>query len=365
MKCSRVKNLYDYVPLVPISKMVSTSMLILISSVLSLARNECMAQGDPPAAPVAVSRIVQMEVPRPVKMVGTVFPLRESMVACEVKGLVKAFPVKRGDRVKKGQVLAQLTTISLEIQLKGARADKHLALLKFQRAEELFESATISHQELDEFEMKLVAQEAVVDAIEDNIGKCTVTAPFDGRITEEYTEVGQWLDQGEKVVSMIELNSVKIRVPVPEKYLQNVKVGDECKVSISALGGIIRTGHILHIVPQADTRSRTFPIYIKLDNEDEMIKSGMFAEATFEVGPLLSATMILKDGIVRRVERKFIYLAIDGKAIEVPISTGVSYKNLIQVFDDVEPGTDVIVRGNERLRDGQSVRVTGRIDPDT
>ncbi len=344
-------------------KIVSTATLILLLSVFKLNGNESVAQGRA-AAPVTVSRIVQMKVPRPVKMVGTVFPYRESMVASEIGGLVEVFPVKRGDYVKKGDVLARLRTKSLEIELKGAKADKHLALLKFQRAKELYEGATISHQELDEFETKLIAQEAVVEGIEDKIGKCTITAPFDGRITEEYTEVGQWLDQGEKVTAMIQLDCVKVRVPVTEKYITNLKIGDECKVTISALGGMIRRGTIIHVVPQADSRGRTFPIYIKLDNSDEVIKSGMFAEVTFDIGSLLSATMILKDGIVRRLGRKFIYLAVDDKAKEVAINTGITHKNLIQILGDVTPGADVIVRGNERVRNGQDVQVTGRIDPD-
>jgi RND family efflux transporter MFP subunit len=339
-------------------------LIFYVMASLVLLCNECLAQEKGFTSPVVVSRIVQMDVPQPVKMVGTVFPLRESIVACEIEGLVEEFPVKRGDYVKKGQVLAKLKTTSLEIQLKGAKADEHLALIEYERAKELYESETISHQELDKFETKLVAQEAEVEGIEDNIGKCTITAPFDGRITEEYTEVGQWLDQGEKVVSMIQLGYVKVRVQVPEKYIQNLRVDDECKVSFPALGGMIRDGHIIHIVPQANARARTFPVYIKLDNEDEKIKSGMFTEATFEIGPLLSAIMILKDGVVRRGGGEFIFLVMDGKAIEVTVKTGIAHKNLIQIMGDIKPGQDVVVRGNERLRNAQDLQITDRIDPD-
>ena len=84
---------------------------------------------------------------------------------------------------------------------------------------------------------------------------------------------------------MLQLDYVKVRIPVPEKYIQNLEIGDECDVRFSALGGLTKTGNIIHIVPQADARGRTFPVYVKLDNTDEMIKSGMFAEATFEIGP--------------------------------------------------------------------------------
>ena len=75
--------------------------------------------------------------------------------------------------------------------------------------------------------------------------------------------------------------------------------------------------------------------------------------------------MILKDGIVRRGGMEFIYLAVDGKAAEVPVKTGIAHKNLIQLLGDVKPGIDVIVRGNERVRDGQDIQVTGRMDPVT
>ncbi len=324
-----------------------------------------LAQGEVHKAPVVVSRIIQMDVRRPVKMVGTVFPLRESTVACEVEGFVVEFPAKRGDYVNKGQILAKLRTTTLEIELKGAKADEHLALIKYQRAKELYESKTIAHQELDEFETRLVAEQAVVEGIEDDIDKCTITAPFDGRITEEFTEVGQWLKKGDRTVFMLQLDSVKVRVPVPEKYIQNLSVGDESKVSFKALGGMKSIGHIVHIVPQAEKRARTFPVFVKIDNKDEKIKSGMFAEAIFDVGSLLAVTMVLKDGIVRRGGMEFIYLSVEGKVIEVPVQTGIAYKNLIRIMGDVKPGTDVIVRGNERLRNEQDIQVTGRMDPVT
>ncbi len=344
--------------------LLCTGITIFYTFTLCCMPDKSLAQGGMPKAPVVVSRIVQMDVRRPVKMVGTVFPLRESTVACEVEGFVVEFPAKRGDYVKKGQILAKLRTTTFEIELKGANADEHLALIKYQRAKELYEGKTISHQELDEFETRLVAQQAVVEGIEDDIGKCTITAPFDGRITEEFTEVGQWLKKGDRVVFMLQLDSVKVRVPVPEKYIQNLSVGDESKVSFQALGGMTSIGHIVHIVPQAEKRARTFPVFVKIDNKDEKIKSGMFAEATFDIGFLLSATMVLKDGIVRRGGMRFIYLSVDGKVIEIPVQTGIAYKNLIQIVGDIKPGTDVIVRGNERLRNGQDIHVTGRMDPD-
>ena len=321
-----------------------------------------LAQRQMFKAPVVVSRIIQMDVRQPVKMVGTVFPLRESIVAGEIEGLVVEFPVKRGDHVKKGQVLANLRTTSLEIQLKGAKADGRLALIEYERAKELYEGEAISNSELDEFETRLIAQEAKVEGIEDNIGKCTITAPFDGRIIEEYTEVGQWLQKGDRVVSMLQSDYVKVRVPVPEKYIQYMKVGDESNVSFFALGGMTQTGNIVHIVPQADARARTFPVFVEIENRDEAIKSGMFAEATFETDSLLSATMALKDAIVRRGGMEFIYLSVDGKAVEVPVKTGIAHKNLIRIIGDLKPGTDVIVRGNERLRNGQDIYVTGRMD---
>ena len=140
-------------------------------------------------------------------------------------------------------------------------------------------------------------------------------------------------------------------------------VGDESVVNFPAMGNITRTGHIIHIVPQADKRARAFPVYIKIENKDEAIKSGMFAEATFEMGSLLSATMIMKEGIVRRGGGEFIYLAVDGKVVEVPVHTGIAHKDLIQIMGDVKPGVDVIVRGNERVRNAQDIQVTGRMDP--
>ncbi len=359
-KTARVHNKRLYYLLSYVGMFVG--MVAFHTILLFVISDQCQAQWQTRKAPVVVSSIIQMDVRQPVRMVGTVYPLKESVVACAIEGLVVEFPVKRGDYVKRGQVLARLNTKTLKIKLKGAKADEHLARIKFERAKELHEGRTISNQELDEFETRLVAQEAVVEAVEDNIDKCTIMAPFDGRVTEENTEVGQWLKKGESVISMLQSDYVKVKIPVPEKYIQGLKPGDESSVCFPALGDMKRTGHIIHIVPQADKRARTFPVYVKIDNNDEAIKSGMFAEATFETGSLLSATMILKGAVVRHGVGKFIYLAIDGKVVEVSVQTGIAYKNLIQIMGDVKPGVDVIVRGNERVRNGQDVQVTGRMD---
>ena len=112
--------------------------VVFLTIALLFSSDMCLAQGQMHKAPVVVSRVVQMDVRQPVRMVGTVFPLRESIVAGEVEGLVVEFPVKRGDYVKKGQELAKLRTTTLEIQLKGAKADEHLARIKYQRAKELY-----------------------------------------------------------------------------------------------------------------------------------------------------------------------------------------------------------------------------------
>ena len=85
-----------------------TGILIFYTITLFFLCDRSLAQEQMLKAPVVVSRIIEMDVRKPVKMVGTVFPLRESIVACEIEGLVVEFPVKRGDYVKEGQVLAKI-----------------------------------------------------------------------------------------------------------------------------------------------------------------------------------------------------------------------------------------------------------------
>jgi RND family efflux transporter MFP subunit len=176
-------------------------------------------------------------------------------------------------------------------------------------------------------------------------------------VVTEHTEVGQWLDQGDPVVELLDLSTVEVTVPVPERYIAEVRRGEAASLSLDALPGRSFAGRVVHIIPQADTSSRTFPVKVEVANPDGHIKSGMFARVTLPVGKGRRALVVPKDALVSRGPVSLLFVVADGKARQVAVKRGQATGAWVAVEGPVEEGQFVVVRGNERLRDGMPVVV--------
>jgi RND family efflux transporter MFP subunit len=224
-------------------------------------------------------------------------------------------------------------------------------------------------EEIAQARARVQAQQEEIRRIQDNIDKHTITAPFDGYVTAEHTEVGQWLSEGGPVVDLVEIAYVDVRALVLEDYIRHLRVGTEARVEIGALPGEALTGRVVLIVPQADVRSRSFPVKIRLENRETkkgvLIKAGMFARVTLPVGEPADALLVPKDALILAARGASICVfepqqgdAHLGRVRSVPVEMGVASGGLIEVKGAFKAGDKVVVRGNERLHPGQQVRVS-------
>ncbi len=333
------------------------------------------AQGMPPS-PVVVSKVEEHKIQKPVTLVGTVEPRHRSLVASEIAGLVEEFPVEEGDFIKQGEVLAKFITDRLQIQLREARAQKKEAQARYKlarsdllRFKELEKKGVVSISQLQDTQAEEGAWSERVSQLKANIEKyeydlkrAKIVAPFTGYITKEHTEVGQWIEEGGSVVEMVDLEQVHVTVQVPEYHIGQIKVGDTASTTFDALPQLTEEGKTISIVPQADKEARTFPVKVEIENKDHVIKAGMLARVSFLLGEPTSTKLVSKDAIVEQNNLNFVYVVNDGTVRPVQVTTGVAYRDLIEVIGPIEAGELVVVRGNERLRPGQPIRVVDTLD---
>lgn len=411
------------------------------------------ASSEPPPQPVKAAEIFQDRLNVQRAFVGTVVPTRVSQTGSTVESRVIEMFVEAGDQVRKGDKLAQLRTETLQIELQVAKAERESLVLeltrlkvalpreveqakarmmaaealrdytksRFGRGESLLTDQVISQDELDEIlsaataalkvfeertigwelaeatfpididqgEAKLKVQEEKIARIEDDIAEHTILAPFDGYVTEEYTEVGQWIAKGDPVVEVVEVNQdneIEIRIPVLETYISHLKVRSPdgqlgtqtIRVEIPALPGTEFQGDVVAIVPKADLNARSFPVNVRLTNRPgpngPLLKPGMLARVTLPMTEILDAMLVPKDALVLeegkpsgvwviRPGRDFDESGI-GDAVRVPVSLGESDGDWIQIhpLDEsmrelLQPGGIVITEGNERIKPQLPARV--------
>lgn len=233
-------------------------------------------------------------------------------------------------------------------------------------------------------------QNQAIAELQDRLERSVIRAPFDGVVVTEFIEAGNWVVSGDPVAEVISLDPIEIQASVPERYINRVRVGGHCQVTIAAAGLDASPGRIQHVVPQAQQPARTFPVIIEVDNppmtpdtptgQDDAATSeetnrrerlkiavGMLARVDLPIGDTTRQQMVSKDAL-RLGGRQPAVMVVDsfsdtglGRARSVPVKVGRTSQSRIAVTplaDDIQLADRwVVVRGNESLNDGQAVRV--------
>ncbi len=334
--------------------------------------------GGPPPALVQVSTVVERIVVTRVTLVGSAEPWSETIVAAEEAGLVRKMLVDEGDKVKQNQTLCVQDASQLRLKIEAARAivaeaaaNQTRAEREWDRLKQLYSIKSVSKKAYEDaqFEAEAAVKRVARLQVElytllDQVKKKVVYAPVSGSVVERHTLVGQWLSKGDPVVTLTVLNPIRVMVPVPERYVSRIKNGDSSKVTFDALPDRVFKGVIDAIIPRADGAARTFPVRIEVPNPRGSIKGGMLGRATLAVGNPHKAILIPKDALVLGGAGKSVYVINDQTAHLVQVKTGPAHGSLIEVKGNLKAGQRVAVRGNERLRPGQRVKVVSGIKGD-
>jgi RND family efflux transporter MFP subunit len=280
-------------------------------------------------------------------------------------------------RLKRAQDLFERTAINDdELQLIISEATR--AEQKYQQSVEDYAIAVAGPraEQIEQARARVAMQQSITEKLSDQFGKHTIKAPFDGYIVAEHSEVGQWVQRGQLVAEVVALEEVDVVAQVLENHAAHVELWQVVLVEVPALPGHILTGRVVSVVPQADLRSRTFPVEVRVKNEavgsGPLLKSGMLAKTTLPTGPQTKALLVPKDALVLGGPQTAVYVVTaaeaegesegGGQTVRlVPVVLGIASGSLIQIAGDLKAGDQVVVRGNERLRPGQAVKVTGTI----
>ena len=270
---------------------------------------------------------------------------------------------------------------SLSRQGASARGELDDALSTRDSAEQDLIAAKAAHdaavvgtrpEQLAQAKAAVAKMEEEVNRIQDFLDEHTIRTPFAGYVVKRLAEKGEWVGVGDPVAEVIELNPAEVRVAVPEDHIASLRRGQEVRVVVDALvkkGDKRRdlAGEIFRIVPDADARSRSFPVRVRIDNplEDGMptLRPGMLARVFLPVGKEEEVLLVSQDALVLDRSRTYVFVVeeVDGipTANRMEVETGPTKSRLIQIKprgrSTLAAGAEVVVEGNERLSSGQAV----------
>jgi HlyD family secretion protein len=221
-------------------------------------------------------------------------------------------------------------------------------------------------EKIKQAQMRVAAAKALAERLRDQLGKHTIYSRFGGYVTKELTEVGQWLSRGEPVAEVIALDDVFVDAKVIEAQIPLIQLGDKVSVEVPALGDQKFLGVVERIVPEADLRSRTFPVKVRVANQfspsgQPALKSGMLARVALATTMRQSAFLVPKDALVLQggstmvwgvdpaTITKSLEGTMEGSAVAIPVETGAEQQDRIAISGPIQPGMLVVIRGNERI----------------
>lgn len=346
-------------------------------SMLVQASKEEAKQGPPPES-VSTSVVKEDSWEDILPTVGSVVAAKGVAISPETPGAVTAIHFESGAFVKAGQVLVELDSSVERAQRASAMARRELALLSAGRARQLARQSAISRSQLDGDEAQLKTSQADLSALQAQIERKTVRAPFSGRLGIRAVNLGQYVNPGTMLTTLESLEVVYVDFSVPQQELAEVVPKTPVRVSLSGESGPTFEGVIAAVDPAVDATTRSVKLRASIPNPKEQLRPGMFvrvavvlpkrqqvvaAPATAVVHASYGDSVFVVED--KKDESGAIVKGPDGQPAKVArqqfVRLGVSRGDFVALLDGVKAGQELVTAGAFKLRNGMGIAIHNEV----
>jgi RND family efflux transporter MFP subunit len=335
------------------------------------------------AADSSPVRVVSLTASRPtteLRLTGTLTAERSTRLSSRVDGLVARVRTDAGAVVKGGDTLLEIDSTMAQLALERVEAEASRARTQAEESERLLQEARrlaaekhIPQTTLDTREAEARLAQAARAAAEaarreqaELVRRHALVAPFDGVVTRKLTEAGEWVARGAPVLELVATDRVRLDVYAPQERFRDVVVNSEVRVTPDALPGTTLTGRVAARVPVSDQSTRNFLVRILIEDPQRRLPPGTSATAAIRVSREGGPTVIVpRDALLRHADGGHSVFVVEGDSEQSLVSRrrnvkiGVTSAAGVEVISGLTGSERVVTRGNEILRDGQSVHLVG------
>lgn len=289
--------------------------------------------------------------------IGTLTAAKTVPVTPEIAGHVAKILFQDGTFVKEGTPLIQLDDAVFKAKLESAKANLHFSEANYNRMVLLGKSGAISKQAIEQAQADLQEKRASAKESQVTVDKMTLTAPFDGMIGQIKVNPGNYVQVGQELVTLTDTHHLRVEYSVPEKYLPQLKLGQEVKLTTNTYPGKEFIGKVAYISPTIDTDNRTISLYADVDNTQGLLTSGLFVNVVQFLGTEKNGLMVPVVSLVPTIDGQQVYKIVDNKAVPVSVTIGQRTEDSAQVLSGLTAGDIVVIAGQEKLKEGTSVKI--------
>ena len=334
-------------------------------------------ESGPPPETVSTTVAQEQIFEASLSAVGSVTAAKGVALANDAPGVVTRIAFESGQVVKEGQILVELDTSVERAQLASAIARRELAKQNAGRTRALVKSGAIGAAQADTDEAQLKTSTTDVDAIQAQIAKKTVRAPFTGRLGIRNVNLGQYLNAGTAVTVLEQIDAVFVDFTLPQQRLSDVAVGTPVRVTIGdsdADAGAPIDGKVTAIDPAVDASTRAIKVRASVPNKDERLRPGMFANVAVRLPEQATSVTVPVTALVHASFGDSVFVVEDkkpdapgaratpdGKPITTArqqfVRVGAARGDFVALTDGVKKGEIVVTQGAFKLRNGAGIVV--------
>lgn len=343
-------------------------------------------RGSPTITAVRVLQVREEPLIESVNVVGEITTDYEINIQPQVSGRLLQLPVKKGAEVQAGQLLAIIDdeTIKLQIQqaenniaiIKANMKEAELRLVRTEAEKErymkLLEHRYISQSEYDNVEnayltaltaievltQQLASAERNLELLQIQLGQTKIHSPINGFILETNVTTGMNLTTGTVILNMAPLSPVQLVFNIDQKDAARVRKGSPVEFRTDALPGQVFTSQTNQSSPVYDTQTRSLTFSATFPNQPVRLEPGMFGTVKVIVGQKDAALTVPQEALVTLERQNGVFVVTQENTAKFqPVVTGSIVGNLVEIVSGINPGDQVIIIGQERLRSGEEVEI--------
>ena len=400
-------------------KLISNRKLLAASSILSITllascsskSKESAARADAKAEPaaaiqVSTAPVVERSTNRGVEVVGSLEAQDEVTVSSQASGNLESISVDLGSPVSRGQVIARIDQRELKLKRDQAEAALHQAEAKLgitrdgkidpqkqpdvrqavaglerarydlTAAKKLFDAGTISNQQYDVYQKTVEQAEAryqaslenvrnlegiieekraALDLTKKQLADSDIISPLSGVVKEKTASRGEYLQPGKPVVTIVQINPLRLRLEVPETFAASIAKGQVVTLKVDSFADREFKGVIKRINPSMDEKSRSLMAEAEVANPNALLRPGMFARSQIVSNAKTIALMVPEKAVVSLAGVTKIFILEGSVAVERIVKLGARDGSLVEILEGIKPGERVITSNAEQLHDGSAV----------
>ena len=336
-------------------------------------------KASPPPAPqeaprnaavkVQTASVKMEDAPTWLLLTGQLKGAHETDLAANVAGRIVSTKVERGSKVKAGDPIAlvdvraaALTAAEAQAQADNAKSQAAAMKLDCERAGKLGASGAISKAEQDRLDAQCRSTDIMVSAANARsqlavqyVGDGVIRAPFTGSISERYVDIGTYVNRDSKVVTMVDLDELRLEITVPETSIAAVKPGAKCRFTVGGYRDRTFEGTIRYVAASVRQATRDIVAEAVVSDPDGVLRSGMFASVRLEQG-MAKLPALPKDSLVTREGRASAFVVAAGRVEQRYVQAGDDLGDgFVSVARGVADGERVVMRPGNDLTNGQAV----------